>query len=123
VILYSVTWAGIIFFSTSLGAIGISLVFLVMGIITGGFISTLWGFVRDTTSAEIFGLTSGMLNPAPFFGVAVFQVLTGAVLDKAGRVGELYPLPAFKSAFMICFISTLFCLVLTFFLGRSKEPV
>jgi hypothetical protein len=64
-----------------------------------------------------------MLNPAPFFGVAVFQVLTGAILDKAGRIGELCPLPAFKNAFMICFISTLFCLALTFFLGRSKEPV
>ena len=37
------------------------------------------------------GLTAGLLNPAPFLGVAVFQVLTGAILDRAGRTGETLP--------------------------------
>jgi hypothetical protein len=61
-----------------------------------------------------------MLNPAPFFGVAVFQVLTGAILDQAGRVGELYPLSGFRNAFLACLFGIVICLVLSFFLRKSK---
>ena len=117
---YTMAWVGIIFFSSPLGTLGLALMLLVMGIATGGFISTLWAIVRETTSSEILGLTSGMLNPAPFFGVAAFQVLTGAILDRAGRVDELYPLSAFKSAFMVCLVATVICLGLSFFIRKTK---
>lgn len=119
---YTLTWVGIIFFFSQLGIAGLSLVLLVMGIATGGFISTLWGIVQEVTPLEILGLKSGMLNPAPFFGVAVFQVLTGAILDRAGRVGGLYPLSGFKNAFLVCLFGIVICLVLSFCLRRSKVP-
>jgi len=117
---YTMAWVGIIFFFSPLGTVGLALMLLVMGITTGGFISTLWAIVRETTSSEILGLISGMLNPAPFFGVAAFQVMTGAILDRAGRVDELYPLSAFKSAFMICLAGTVICLGLSFFIRKTK---
>ncbi len=114
--LYTLTWVGVTFFSSQLWTVGLSLVMLLMGIVAGGFISTLWGIVRDTLPAEILGLTSGILNQAPFLGVGAFQVLTGAVLDRAGRVGDLYPLSGFKNAFLICLSGIVVCLVLSFFL-------
>jgi MFS family permease len=117
---YTLTWVGIIFFFSQLGTAGLSIMLLVMGIATGGFISTLWGIVQETTPSEILGLISGMLNPAPFLGVAVFQVLTGAILDRTGRVGDLYPLSGFRNAFLICLFGIVICLVLSFFLPRSK---
>jgi len=107
---YTLTWVGIIFFFSQLGTAGLSMMLLVMGIATGGFISTLWGIVQETTPSEILGLISGMLNPAPFLGVAVFQVLTGAILDRTSRVGDLYPLSGFRN------------LVLSFYLPKSKGP-
>jgi sugar phosphate permease len=119
---YTMTWVGIIFFCTQLGTTGLSLVLLVMGIATGGFISLLWGIVQETTPSEILGLTSGMLNPAPFLGVAAFQVLTGAILDRAGRVGDLYPLSGFRNAFLVCLFGILICLALSFCLRRPKGP-
>ena len=119
---YTLTWVGIIFFFSQLGTYGISLVLLVMGITTGGFISMLWGIVQEITPLEILGLTSGMLNPAPFFGVAVYQVLTGAILDRAGRVGELYPLSGFRNAFLACLFGIVICLLLSFCLRKSKVP-
>ena len=119
---YTLTWVGIIFFYSQLGTYGISLMLFVMGIATGGFISTLWGIVQEITPLEILGLTSGMLNPAPFFGVAVYQVLTGAILDRAGRVGELYPLSGFRSAFLACLFGIVICLLLSFCLRKSKVP-
>ena len=119
---YTLTWVGIIFFFSQLGTYGISLVLLVMGITTGGFISMLWGIVQEITPLEILGLTSGMLNPAPFFGVAVYQVLTGAILDRAGRVGELYPLSGFRNAFLACLFGIVICLMLSFCLRKSNVP-
>jgi len=121
-IVYTITWVGIVFFFSQLGTSGLSLMLLVMGIATGGFISTLWGIVQEITPLEILGLTSGMLNPAPFFGVAVYQVLTGAILDRAGRVGDLYPLSGFKSAFLACLFGIVICLMLSFFLRKSNAP-
>jgi sugar phosphate permease len=120
---YTLTWVGIIFFFSQLGTYGISLVLLVMGITTGGFISMLWGIVQEITPLEILGLTSGMLNPAPFFGVAVYQVLTGAILDRAGRVGELYPLSGFRNAFLACLFGIVICLMLSFCIRKSKVPM
>jgi len=119
---YALTWVGIVVFFSQLETAGLSLVLLVMGIATGGFISTLWGIVQETTPSEILGLTSGMLNPAPFLGVAVFQVLTGAILNRAGRVGDLYPLSGFRNAFLLCLFGIAICLALSVCLRRSKEP-
>lgn len=119
--LYSLTWIGIIFFYSNLGITGISLMLLLMGIAGGGFISTLWGIVQETVPSDILGLISGMLNPAPFLGVAAFQVLTGAILDQSIRVGDLYPLSGFRNAFLICLFGNVICLVLSFFLPRSKR--
>jgi hypothetical protein len=67
------------------------------------------------------GLTSGILNPAPFLGVAAFQVLTGNIIDQAGRVGELYSPSGFKSAFSVCLAGALVCLVLSFFI--KAKPI
>ena len=119
---YTLTWVGIIFFFSPLGTAGLSMMFLVMGIATGGFISTLWGIVQETTPSEILGSISGMLNPAPFLGVGVFQVLTGAILDRTSRVGDLYPLSGFRNAFLVCLFGIVICLVLSFFLPRFKGP-
>jgi len=120
---YTLSWIGIIFFYSELGIVGLSLNMMVMGVATGGFISTLWGIVREITPAEMMGLTSGILNPAPFLGVAAFQVLTGAILDRTERTGDLYALSGFKIAFSACLIGIVICLVLSFFLRTRKVDV
>jgi MFS family permease len=108
--IYNLTWIGVVFFFNYLGIIGLSLMLLIMGIVAGGFISILWGIVRDITPSKILGLTSGVLNPAPFFGVAVFQVLTGAILDHSDRVGDIYSIAGFKNAFLLCLLSSIVCM-------------
>ena len=120
--MYTLTWVAIIFLSGRLGTAGLCLVLLVMGIAAGGFISTVWGIIQEIAPSEILGLTSGILNPSPFLGVAAFQVLTGAILDRAGRVGDLYQLSGFRNAFLLCLFGIVICLALSLFLRRSKRP-
>jgi MFS family permease len=118
---YTLTWVGIIFFSSQLQDAGLSLTLIMMGVATGGFISTIWAIVRENTPLDMLGLTSGMLNMAPFLGVAAFQVLTGAILDKAGRVGDLYPLSGFRSAFLACLVGIVLCLMLSLYLRKPRQ--
>jgi sugar phosphate permease len=122
IIVYGLTWAALIFFHTPLGVMGISSMFLIMGVVAGGFISTLWGLIREATPPGILGLTSGLLNPAPFFGVAAFQVLTGSILDHAGRIGDIYPVAGFQNAFMTCLAGIAACLALSFFIKKTDSP-
>jgi predicted MFS family arabinose efflux permease len=117
---YTLCWLAILLIFDRLGIVGFATLFFVMGIVIGGFISTIWGIIRETTPIERLGLTSGILNPAPFLGVAAFQVLTGSIIDRAGRVGELYSLSGFKSAFGVCLAGALVCLVLSFFIKAKS---
>ena len=115
---YNLTWIGVVFFFNYLGINGFSLVLLIMGIVAGGFISILWGIVREITPSNILGLTSGVLNPAPFFGVAVFQVLTGAILDHSDRVGDMYSISSFKNAFLLCLLCSIVCMGLSILIRK-----
>ena len=116
--MYNLTWISVVFFSNYLGIVGFSLVLLIMGIVAGGFISILWGIVRENTPSHILGLTSGVLNPAPFFGVAVFQVLTGAILNHSTLVGDMYSVTGFKNAFLLCLLCSIVCLGLSLLIRK-----
>ncbi|MBI9083457.1 MAG: MFS transporter [Desulfobacterales bacterium] len=119
IVIYSTTWAAMIWFFQWLGIPGTAAVFFVMGVVTGGFISILWGIVRETTPSRILGLTSGLLNVAPFLGVAAFQVITGAILGRNGRVGQAYAQAGYHQAFLACLAGIVLCLILSLFLDRQ----
>ncbi len=113
---YTLCWTAILALYDNLGVLGYALVFCIMGIMIGGFISTIWGIIQETTPSKRLGLTSGVLNPAPFLGVAAYQVLTGHILDRAGRIGEHYPLAGYQSAFSVCLAGAVICLLLSMFI-------
>jgi len=117
--IYCLCWLALLPVLGPMGLFGYAAILLMMGFMIGGFISTIWGIIRETTPTKRLGLTSGLLNPAPFLGVAVFQVLTGGMIDRAGRTGEMVPLSSFSGAFTICLAGSLTCLILSFFI-RSK---
>lgn len=105
-------WSILIWGGSFLGPAGMTPVLFLMGAFAGGFATALWAFVRETTPETVMGITTGLLNPSPFLGVAMFQVVTGAVLDRVGRTGDLYLPEAYKNAFMICLVTLLVCLAL-----------
>jgi hypothetical protein len=60
------------------------------------------------------------LNLAPFLGVAVYQLLTGALLDRATLVNGAYPAESYESSFVLCFMTSCACIALSFLLKRKK---
>jgi sugar phosphate permease len=120
--IYCLCWLALMPVFKDIGLFGYAAAMLAMGFMIGGFISTIWGIIRETTPNERLGLTSGLLNPAPFFGVAVFQVLTGSMIESAGQTGEMVPLASFTGAFGVCLAGALISLVFSFFI-RSKPQM
>lgn len=106
-------WACLVFGGESLGVASTLSILLVLGGASGGLGTMLWALVRDTTPTPILGLTTGLLNPAPFVGVAVLQVWTGAILDRAGTVDGAYRVAAYQDAFLLCLFVMAACLGLT----------
>ena len=119
--IYTISWIGITFCYSWLGAMGLSMMLMGMGIVAGGFVSVFWGVIRETTPEKNLGMVSGLLNPAPFLGVAVFQVITGAILNRTERINGLYPMSGFTHAFSVCVVLIVICLGLSFFLRNERK--
>ncbi len=119
--IYIISWIGITFCYSWLGAVGLSVMLLGMGLVAGGFISVFWGVIRETTPGKTLGMVSGLLNPAPFLGVAIFQVVTGAILNRTERINGLYPMSGFTHAFSVCVVVIVVCLGLSFFLKNDRK--
>jgi hypothetical protein len=58
------------------------------------------------------GLMSGLMNPFPLLGMAVMQGVTGAVVNRAGKVGEVYAPEGYRNAFFLLFLIAAACFVL-----------
>jgi sugar phosphate permease len=115
----TVSWAGIAF-GIDLGRVWIIFFLFLMGIATGGFANLLWAYVKQITPPLALGTFSGLLNVAPFLGVAFFQGLTGSFLGRAELVNGAYLPAAYKSSFLFCFIVSCVCLFLSFFIKGQK---
>jgi MFS family permease len=53
---YTLCWLTILVAFDRLGILGFSVIFFAMGIIIGGFISSIWGIIREITPAERLNL-------------------------------------------------------------------
>lgn len=111
-------WVGLTFGVYSLGTAEMIPLLLVMGGSMGGLGTVLWALLRETTPVPVLGLTTGFLNPSPFLGTAALQVWTGAILDHVGRVDGIYPLTAYRNAFLVCLVITASGLILCTTLRR-----
>ena len=112
-------WAGLLINSMPGGITGIMFVMFVIGGVAGGLATLIWTLVRESTPVHVFGLTTGLLNPFPILGVAVLQVLTGAILDWVGQVNGSYPPEAYRNAFFLCLAVTVGCLIIAL-LARGR---
>jgi sugar phosphate permease len=118
-IIMTAMWTGLIIRSIPWGITGVMIVMFVIGGAAGGLATILWTLVRESTPGAVLGLTTGLLNPFPLLGIAVFQGWTGAILDSVGRVNGIYPPEAYQNAFTLCLVVTVGCLVIAV-LARKK---
>ncbi len=102
--------------------------FAVVSALSGGVLVA-QAMIKELTPPHLFGTVYGIINGSGFYGAAVIQLLTGAVLTRIGPVvvaGEpIYSVQAYTLAlslfiiFMLIAVVFLFKLPETYGLGRS----
>ncbi len=110
--LLTCAWFSLTFLARPLGVRGVMVLYAVLGGVAGGLGTTLWATAQAKTPSAIMGLMSGLMNPFPLLGMAVMQGMTGAVVDRAGKVGEVYSPEGYRNAFLILFIIAAACFAL-----------
>jgi sugar phosphate permease len=110
--LLTCAWCFLTFFAQPLGVNGVMVLYAVVGGLAGGIGTTLWATAQAKTSPAVMGLMSGLMNPFPLLGMAVMQGVTGAIVNRAGKVGEVYAPEGYKNAFFVLLLIVAACFVL-----------
>jgi len=116
-------WSGIVFWGKSLGPLSIGAILFIMGATLAGTLSILWAIIRDVSVPERLGTVMGLVNPAPFLGVAIFQPATGYLMDRVGKVGTRFPFEAYQHAFALCLISICIAFLISLFLTKRMKVI
>jgi predicted MFS family arabinose efflux permease len=117
-----VNWFLIAFLSPRFGSWAFGLVFFTMGMMLSGTLSVVWGIVREEAPPEKLGTALGLINPAPFLGVATFQPLTGYLMDRAGRVAGAFTPAAYQNAFTLCLAAIFVAFMISLVVLKKKNP-
>ena len=108
-VLTAASFALWIAFVATLGALpltGVCAVFFAMGLVGGSFVLT-WPLGREVNPPALAGIAVAVVNLGGFLGAALTQGPLGAVLDSrwVGDVAagaRVYPLAAYRAAFLLC---------------------
>ncbi len=111
-VLLTCTWFSLTFLARPLGVKGVMVLYAVLGGIAGGLGTTLWATAQAKTPPPIMGLMSGLMNPFPLLGMAVMQGVTGAIVNRAGKVGDLYAPEGYRNAFFLLLLISAACFAL-----------
>jgi len=114
-------WAAIAFLSTRFGSLALGVIFFIMGMMVSGTLSVSWAIIREESPPERMGTAMGWLNPAPFLGVALFQPLTGYLMDRVGKAGSGFPFEAYQHAYIVCVVSLSISFIFSFFLLKKRK--
>jgi len=116
-------WTAIAFLSPGFGSLALGIVFFIMGMMVAGTLSVAWAIIREESPPERMGTAMGLLNPAPFLGVAIFQPVTGYLMDRVGKIDGGFPFQAYQHAFIMCLSSLSIALIVSFFLLKKRNEV
>jgi MFS family permease len=105
------SWFSLTFLPHQFGLGGVMVLYALVGGLAGGLGATLWAVAHEITPPAILGFMSGLLNPFPLLGMAVMQGVTGALVDRAGKVGEVFAPAGYKSAFLVLLLTAASCFI------------
>jgi sugar phosphate permease len=90
-----------------------------MGIFASSIVIIAFTATKELFPTAIAGTSTGTVNLFPFVGGAVFQPVMGAILDRMGKVGGVYPASAYGGAFFACLGATIIALIAIVFMKET----
>jgi predicted MFS family arabinose efflux permease len=119
----TLNWFCIAFIGSSLNYFSLSLLFFGMGTVMATTLSLVWSIIREVSPAERLGTVMGWINPAPFLGIAIFQPVTGYLMDRVGKIEGAFPLQAYQNAFTLCLSAVFIAFMLSLLLPRMRKSL
>lgn len=113
------TWIPLGFLPARLNTSILALICFLMGIFSGSIVVIAFTTTKELFPTAIAGTSTGTLNLFPFFGGAVFQPMMGAILDKVGKVGGVYPASAYGWAFLASLMATIIAFIAILFMKET----
>ena len=110
--LLTCTWLMLTFFPRFMGLGGVAALYAIVGLLAGGISTTIWATAQAKTPPAVMGLMSGLMNPFPLLGMAVMQGVTGAIVNRAGKVGDVYAPEGYRNAFFLLLLISAVCFAL-----------
>jgi sugar phosphate permease len=118
-IIVILVWIPLSFFTARLNTTILALICFLIGVFSSSIVVIGFTATKELFPTSIAGTSTGTVNLFPFFGGAVFQPLMGAILDKVGKGGGVYPASAYRWAFFACFIATIIAFIAILFMKET----
>ncbi len=116
-----INWSAITFAGESLGSLSLGVIFFSMGMSLAGTLALVWSITRESFPSERLGTVMGLINLAPFLAGAIFQPLTGYIMDGVGKTHGIFPFAAYQRAFYLCLASSFAAFLFSLLLFRRKR--
>ncbi len=116
-----IIWSCIVFLGPSLGFFTLSLIFFFMGMIMAGTLALGLSIIQEASPPEKLGTMIGLTTSASFLGIALFQPLTGYLMDRVGRTQGVFPFEAYQQAFTSCLVSVSIAWMISFLLLKKSK--
>jgi sugar phosphate permease len=120
ILLQAINWLGVTFLGPSLGSLSFAVIFFLMGMSLAGTLALVWSITRETFPSERLGTVMGIINLAPFLAAAIFQPVTGYIMDRVGRTDGIFPFAAYQHAFLLCLASVCLSFLISLSLVRRR---
>ena len=114
-------WIILLFFGGRSSYLLVVPLFLALGLLGGGYLTVIMTITKELFPAWLTGTAVGLINPAAFLATALYQPLTGFLLDRVGPLDSgAYPLEAYQLVFIVFLISISIALIATIMLSLPK---
>ena len=114
-------WTILLFFGGRSSYLLVVPLFLALGLLGGGYLTVIMTITKELFPTWLTGTAVGLINPAAFLATALYQPLTGFLLDRVGPLDSgAYPLEAYQLVFIVFLISISIALIATIMLSLPK---
>jgi sugar phosphate permease len=122
--LFTVCWGPLLMPADVRVPVSVMALFLFVMGMTGSGLVLVWACVREVNDPDRVGIAMGFVNVPIFLGFALFQWLTGAILDAhwtglAAGGARVYPAEGFRAVFAICFGASVAALAAGWFVTET----
>lgn len=77
--------------------------------------------VKEQFPLRMTALATSFMNVFPFVGAGLFQIVMGYLMDSVGKIGDKYPVEAYKLSFEFCLVASVVSVILLLFVKERES--